>query len=274
LCRTRIAEAAELRPFDTSTGKPSFNEPKALAMITRRTLLAGSAGSSLYAGAQAGDEFAAKREALVAEVERDLADISSTTGRGQPDPRVLDALRKVPRHRFMPLSVAHRAHENRALPIGHGQTISQPSVVALMTDLLETRPGDRVLEIGTGSGYQAAVLAELVKRVYTIEIVRPLGERTAELLRELGHDNIETRIGDGWRGWPEAAPFDAIIVTAAPDEIPQPLIDQLARGGRLVAPVGPPSGAQELLLMRKGEDGHTVSRNVLPVRFVPLTRER
>jgi protein-L-isoaspartate(D-aspartate) O-methyltransferase len=247
---------------------------KAIAMITRRTLLAGGAGSSLLGRGQAADSFADERDRLVAEVERDLADIASTTGHGQLAARVLDALRKVPRHRFMPASVVHLAYANRALPIGHEQTISQPSVVALMTDLLDTLPTDRVLEIGTGSGYQAAVLAELVARVYTIEIVRPLGERTAELLRELGYDNIETRIGDGYRGWPQAAPFDAIIVTAAPEQVPQPLIDQLARGGRLVAPIGAQAGAQELLLMRKGEDGHTVSRKLLPVRFVPLTRER
>ncbi|MBA3624147.1 MAG: protein-L-isoaspartate(D-aspartate) O-methyltransferase [Methylibium sp.] len=243
-------------------------------MITRRTLLAGGAGSPLCAGAQAVDAFAEDRERLVAQVERDLADIGSMTGRATLDPRVLDALRKVPRHRFMPMSVVHRAYENRALPIGHEQTISQPSVVALMTDLLDTRPGDRVLEIGTGSGYQTAVLAELVERVYTIEIVRPLGERAAVLLKALGYDNIEARIGDGHRGWPEAARFDAIIVTAAPEQMPQPLIDQLARGGQLIAPVGSQADGQELLLMRKGDDGQTVTRNVLAVRFVPLTRER
>jgi len=243
-------------------------------MITRRTLLAGGAGSPLCAGAQAVDAFAADRERLVAEVERDLADIGSLTGRATLDPRVLDALRKVPRHRYMPISVMHRAYENRALPIGHEQTISQPSVVALMTDLLDTRPGDRVLEIGTGSGYQTAVLAELVERVYTIEIVRPLSERAAVLLKGLGYDNIEARIGDGHRGWPEAAPFDAIIVTAARQLVDQRLRHLLGRGGQLIAPVGSQADGQELLLMRKGDDGQTVTRNVLAVRFVPLTRER
>jgi protein-L-isoaspartate(D-aspartate) O-methyltransferase len=168
--------------------------------------------------------------------------------------------------------MAALAYSNRPLAIGHGQTISQPFIVALMTQLIDPKPTDRVLEIGTGSGYQAAVLANLVARVYTIEIVRPLGERAAELLRELGHANVEVRIGDGYLGWPEAAPFDAIVVTAAPDRMPQPLIDQLAPGGRLIAPVGPQGGIQNLLLMRKDSDGRTVTRNVLPVRFVPLTR--
>jgi protein-L-isoaspartate(D-aspartate) O-methyltransferase len=164
------------------------------------------------------------------------------------------------------------AYSNRPLAIGHGQTISQPFIVALMTQLIDPKPTDRVLEIGTGSGYQAAVLAKLVARVYTIEIVRPLGERAAELLRELGYANVNVRIGDGYLGWPEAAPFDVIVVTAAPDRMPQPLIDQLAPGGRLIAPIGPQGGTQNLLLMRKDLDGSTVTRNVLPVRFVPLTR--
>ena len=185
---------------------------------------------------------------------------------------VLAAIANVPRHRFVPPRLAAQAYANRPLAIGHGQTISQPFIVALMTQLIDPKPTDRVLEIGTGSGYQAAVLAKLVARVYTIEIVRPLGERAAELLRELGFANVEVRIGDGYLGWPEAAPFDAIVVTAAPDRMPQPLIDQLAPGGRLIAPVGPQGETQNLLLMRKDPDGRTVTRNVLPVRFVPLTR--
>jgi len=181
-------------------------------------------------------------------------------------------MRTVPRHRFVPPELEAESYRNRPLPIGLGQTISQPFIVALMTELLDPRPDARVLEIGTGSGYQAAVLAECVAKVYTIEIVRPLGERAADLLRELGHANVDVRIGDGYLGWPEAAPFDAIVVTAAPDRMPQPLIDQLAPGGRLIAPVGPQGGTQNLLLMRKDSDGRTVTRNVLPVQFVPLTR--
>ena len=243
-------------------------------MTTRRRLLAAGIGLSLARSALAQDAFAAARAGMVAEVERDLRRIGSSSGRREPDARVLAALGKVPRHRFVPERWVDRAYDNRPLPIGHDQTISQPTIVALMTELAEPKATDRVLEIGTGSGYQAAVLAELAARVYTIEIVRPLGEAAAELLRSLGYTNIETRIGDGYAGWPEAAPFDAIVVTAAPERMPQPLIDQLARGGRLVAPIGPAGGVQQLLLMRKGADGETVTRNVLPVRFVPLTRGR
>jgi protein-L-isoaspartate(D-aspartate) O-methyltransferase len=192
--------------------------------------------------------------------------------RGIRDTRVLRAIERVPRELFVDEAFADHAYQDIALPIDCGQTISQPFVVAFMTEHLELDERHKVLEIGTGSGYQAAVLAQLVARVYTIEIVRPLGERAAELLRELGFANVDVRIGDGYLGWPEAAPFDAIVVTAAPDRMPQPLIDQLAPGGRLIAPVGPQGGTQNLLLMRKDSDGRTVTRNVLPVQFVPLTR--
>jgi protein-L-isoaspartate(D-aspartate) O-methyltransferase len=238
-------------------------------LIQRRSVLAGI-GASLC-GAAAGDEFEADRDRLAQSVEENMRDVVSVGGR--IDARVLQALRRVPRHRFMPASRQAEAYADRPLPIGHGQTISQPSVVALMTHLLELQPTDRVLEVGTGSGYQAAVLAELAARVYTIEIVRPLGERAARLLSELGYRNIETRVGDGYLGWPEAAPFQAVIVTAAPETMPQPIVEQLAPGGRLVAPIGPQSSAQELLLLRKAADGSTTTRNVLPVRFVPLTRQ-
>jgi protein-L-isoaspartate(D-aspartate) O-methyltransferase len=190
--------------------------------------------------------------------------------RGVKSPAVLAAMRKVPRHAFVPPEQAGRAYLDRPLPIGHEQTISQPYIVALMTELAAVGKGARVLEIGTGSGYQAAVLAELGAKVYSIEIVEPLGRQAAATLQRLGYETIETRIGDGYRGWPEAAPFDAIVVTAAPPTVPQPLLRQLAPGGRLVVPVGDDS--QELkVITRTGETW--TERNVAPVRFVPMVGE-
>lgn len=189
------------------------------------------------------------------------------------DPNVLRAMRRVPRHIFVPEPVRRDAYLNSALPIGYDQTISQPFIVAHMTELLDLHPGDKVLEIGTGSGYQAAVLAELSDHVYTIEIVKPLGERAEALLRELGYDSIHVRIGDGFNGWPEAAPFDRIIVTCAPDDIPGPLIRQLKTGGRMVIPVGEKTGIQYLVEVRKGTNGKLSRRNHYPVRFVPMTGE-
>jgi protein-L-isoaspartate(D-aspartate) O-methyltransferase len=246
-----------------------------LPMILRRRLLAAGLAAPLGAACAAeGDDYAAARQRMLAEVEMDMRDTARSTGRERLDPRVAAAIGKVPRHRFVPPQLASRAYENRPLPIGHEQTISQPFIVALMTELVEPKATDRVLEIGTGSGYQAAVLAELVARVYTIEIVRPLGERAAELLKALGYRNVETRIGDGYLGWPEAAPFDAIVVTAAPEKMPQPLVDQLAPNGRLIAPVGSRFGIQTLQLLRKDAQGRAVARSVLEVRFVPLTRSR
>jgi protein-L-isoaspartate(D-aspartate) O-methyltransferase len=242
-------------------------------MILRRSLLTAGLVAPLASAAPAADEYALARARMLGEIERDMRETAGSTGRARLDPRVAAAMGRVPRHRFVPPELADRAYQNRPLPIGHDQTISQPFIVALMTDLAEPKPADRVLEIGTGSGYQAAALAELVARVYTIEIVRPLGERAAELLGRLGYRNIETRIGDGYLGWPEAAPFDAIVVTAAPEQMPQPLIDQLAPGGRLVAPVGSRGGIQQLLVLRKDAQGRVVTRSVLAVRFVPLTRE-
>jgi protein-L-isoaspartate(D-aspartate) O-methyltransferase len=242
------------------------------ALLRRRLLAAGLAAPIGAARAAGEDEYAAARRRLLAEVEADMRATAGATGRSRLDPRVAAAIGKVPRHRFVPAHLAPSAYDNRPLPISHEQTISQPFIVALMTELAEVKPADRVLEIGTGSGYQAAVLAELAARVYTIEIVRPLGEQAASLLRALGYRNVETRIGDGYLGWPEAAPFDAIVVTAAPDHMPQPLVDQLAAGGRLIAPVGSRHGIQQLQLLRKDAQGRVVTRSVLDVRFVPLTR--
>lgn len=192
--------------------------------------------------------------------------------RGVKDPRVLAAMRKVPREEFVPDAVKAEAHDDRPLPIGEGQTISQPYIVAFMTEALALKGDEKVLEIGTGSGYQAAVLGELAKEVYSIEIVEPLGKRAAKVLQKLGYANVKTRIGDGYRGWREAAPFDAIIVTCAPEEVPKPLADQLAEGGRMIIPVGPDGKAQQLVLLRK-KNGKLHRQEVLPVRFVPMTGE-
>ena len=191
--------------------------------------------------------------------------------RGVRDPRVLAAMRKVPRHLFVDPSQRGQAYEDHPLPIPGNQTISQPYIVAIMTELLDLKPDERVLEIGTGSGYQSAVLAHLAKDVYTIEIVPELARSAAARLKELGYDNVTVREGDGYRGWTEQAPFDGIIVTAAPERIPQPLLDQLAPGGVMVIPVG--GFFQELKVFRKSADGRVTEKDVLPVRFVPMTGE-
>jgi len=188
--------------------------------------------------------------------------------RGVRNPAVLRAMREVPRHLFVPEPMRRSAYEDHPLPIGHGQTISQPYIVAAMTEMLDPKPGHRVLEIGTGSGYQAAVLARLVSHVYTIEIVEPLGRQAQERLAALGYRNVTVRIGDGYEGWPEEAPFDRIILTAAPPEVPQKLIDQLRNGGRLVAPVG--AGWQELVVIDKDAKGSVRRRTEFPVMFVPM----
>ena len=210
------------------------------------------------------DKWAEKRSKLV---ERYIA------GRVITDERVLQAMRTVPRHRYVPKILRSQAYEDHPLPIGHDQTISQPYIVALMTQLLAVGADDRVLEIGTGSGYQAAVLGAVVGEVHTIEIVEPLCTASSALLAEEGFTNVHVHCGDGYQGWPDAAPFDGIIVTAAPDHVPQPLLDQLAPGGNMVIPVGPPGWSQQLKVLRKGEDGTITESNVAPVAFVPMTGE-
>ena len=215
------------------------------------------------------DDRAAERDLMVATV-RNLAATVEPPGRRKLSPQVLGALRQVPRHAFVPEALQPHAYENRALPIGDGQTISQPYIVALMTDLLELRADDVVLEVGTGSGYQAAVLAGLVRQVYSLEIVEPLAQRATERLASLGYANVSVRHGDGYAGWPDRAPFDAVIVTAGADHVPEPLVAQLKPGGRMVIPVG--KGDQELVLIEKGADGRVRQRSVLPVTFVPFTR--
>jgi protein-L-isoaspartate(D-aspartate) O-methyltransferase len=193
--------------------------------------------------------------------------------RGVKDPRVLAAMRQVPRHLFVPADERASAYDDRPLPIGYGQTISQPYIVALMTELARPRPTDRALEIGTGSGYQAAVLSRLVSEVHTIELVEPLGRQAQARLTELGYSNVVTRIGDGYNGWPDRAPFDLILVTAAPEHVPPALIAQLKPGGRLVVPVGPAFTGQELQMIEKDAAGKTRTEYVLPVLFVPLKRK-
>jgi len=214
------------------------------------------------------------RARLIDELRTQRSQLAGELGSPAFDERVLAAVGRVPRHEFVPDPLKSRAYENRPLPIGGGQTISQPFIVALMTDLLRLKPGDRVLEIGTGSGYQAAVLAELVDRVYTIEIDPELGRRAAETLSRLGYSRVTPRIGDGYQGWSEHAPFDAVIVTAAPSSIPPPLLAQLKPGGRLVIPVGEAFAVQSLMLVTKQPNGRIAVEEILPVAFVPLTGAR
>ncbi len=223
-------------------------------------------------GADAQQPYARERAALLKEIATMAHETGSETGRAVFNERVMAAMAKVERHRFVPAAYSALAYANQPLPIGQGQTISQPYIVALMTELLDTKPGDAVLEIGTGSGYQAAVLAELVAHVYSIEIVEPLGNKAETLLGQMGYKNVSVRIGDGYNGWPEHAPFDAVIVTAAAPGIPPALVAQLKPGGRMVIPVGAQSEVQFLQVMTKQADGSIRTQMNLPVRFVPLTR--
>jgi protein-L-isoaspartate(D-aspartate) O-methyltransferase len=231
---------------------------RALALALLAVLSAGTARSE-----GPDDAFTAARHRMVERIR----------ARGVTDAAVLAALDAVPRHLFVPPPERPKAYEDRPLPIGDGQTISQPYMVALMTSLLELRPGARVLEIGTGSGYQAAILSRVAAEVYTMEIRKTLAERARSTLADLGYRNVQVRNGDGFQGWPEAAPFDAIIVTAAPPSVPGPLLRQLKTGGRLVIPVGDRSSLQSLLVLTKRPDGGFDRANVMPVFFVPMTGE-
>jgi protein-L-isoaspartate(D-aspartate) O-methyltransferase len=216
------------------------------------------------------DPYAAARKRMV---EEDIAS-GGWSRDAVKDKSVLKAMETVPRHEFVPEHLRHRAYHDGPLPIGHGQTISQPYIVAAMTELLKPDKDDVVLEIGTGSGYQAAVLSGLVQEVYTIEIVEALGKTATQRLKDLGYANVHVRLGDGYGGWPEHAPFDAIVVTAAASHIPPPLLEQLKPGGRMVIPVGPPFQVQTLMLVEKDEKGRAKQRSQMPVQFVPLTRAR
>lgn len=217
-------------------------------------------------------DYAAERRRMSQDIKTMAASIADESGVAGISPRVLAAMEKVPRHEFVPRRHAHAAYRNRPLPIGHGQTISQPFMVALMTELLQVEAGDKVLEVGTGSGYQAAVLSMLVAEVYSIEIIPELGEAAARVLQRLDYRNATTKIGDGYQGWREHAPFDAIIVTAAPDHVPPALVKQLRPNGRMVIPVG--NFFQDLMVVSKKPDGTTINTTIVPVRFVPLVREK
>jgi protein-L-isoaspartate(D-aspartate) O-methyltransferase len=249
--------------------------PFSFSGFARRCLLAVFGALASAAGGmmetQAQDAWEPQRQRMVEEIVALAREARAATGRTTLSERVLAAMAKVPRHELVPADQKAIAYANRPLPIGLGQTISQPFIVALMTDLMEVKPGDRVLEIGTGSGYQAAVLAELAATVYTVEIVESLAREAAGRLNQLGYRNVVAKVGDGYLGWPEHAPFDAIMVTAAPREVPQPLIEQLKPGGRLVVPVGRQAAGQALLLIEKKSDGTVMRRYILAVSFVPLT---
>lgn len=225
----------------------------------------------LLPGLTSADTYRAAREKLIQLIEDDVRATSLYLGQEALDPRVLQALATVPRHEFVPPELKSLAYQNQPLPIGHGQTISQPYIVAIMTELIKVDAQSRVLEIGTGSGYQAAILAEIADKVYSIEIVKPLAASAAERLHRLGYQNVITMQGDGYYGWEQHAPFDAIIVTAAASHIPPPLIKQLKPGGRMIIPVGSRFMAQELLLVKKSLTGEITTQQILPVRFVPLT---
>ena len=230
-----------------------------------------------HSGVSARDGYETERREMIAAIVETVTETRSYTGIDALDEQVMQAVAAVPRHEFVPPPIRSFAYRNNALPIGEGQTISQPYIVALMTHLLGVDGDSVVLEIGTGSGYQAAVLARLVRHVYTIEIIETLGRRAEETLARLGFDNVTVRIGDGYIGWEEHAPFDAIIVTAAPEEVPQPLIDQLKTGARMVIPVGPAFGYQTLEVLEMQENGEIKETDILPVAFVPFVegdRER
>ncbi len=236
--------------------------PTALAFVA--ALLGWSVGATE-------EDYQVMRARMVREISEEVAETVTWTGQGKLAEPVLQALRSVPRHAFVDEDDREAAYDNRPLPIGFGQTISQPFIVALMTDLLKPHQGQVVLEVGTGSGYQAAVLAQLVKQVYTIEVIEALGRQAKERLSRLGYKNVEVRIGDGYYGWEEHAPFDGIIVTAAATHVPPPLVQQLKPGGKMVIPVGGPFATQELMLVQKDTHGEITTRQLLPVAFVPLT---
>ena len=246
------------------------NDIMAMARFSTTSLLI--TGGLALSSACGQMNYDSKRQALIEEL-RDVSRLAVEYGAPPLSERTLAVLGQIPRHEFVPDEQKRYAYENRPLSIGARQTISQPYIVALMTDLAEVAKNDAVLEIGTGSGYQAAVLSELAGRVYTIEIVEELGRRAASTLDRLGYDNVTARVGDGYAGWPDQAPFDAILVTAAPEKIPQPLIEQLAVGGRMVIPVGVVNEVQTLQVLTKEDDGQVVVSDVIAVRFVPLTRD-
>ena len=243
-------------------------------MRRRRWWLPALLSAATAAGAMDESQLSREHRFMMEAIRHSVRESADYTGRDTLSERVMTAMATVKREEFVLPHYRHLAYQNTPLPIEAGQTSSQPLIVALMTDLLDPQPGDVVFEVGTGSGYQAAVLAELVQHVYSIEIVEELAEDAAATLKRLGYDNVTVKAGDGYAGWPEHAPFDGIIVTAAAEEIPPPLLKQLKPGGKLVIPVGEHHGYQELLLVEVDEKGQINKRSVLPVRFVPLTRDR
>jgi len=220
--------------------------------------------------AQQVDKYASRRQLMIEEIASDANRLVKYVEKDSVNDRVMQVMANVPRHLFMPAEVRDEAYENRPIPIGYGQTISQPYIVALMTDLLQPQPDHKVLEIGTGSGYQAAVLSGLVKEVYSIEIIEQLGLTAKKVLKQLDYDNVFTRIADGYDGWPEHAPYDSIIVTAAISHIPPPLVAQLKNGGTMVIPVGTRFQTQQLTLVKKDQNGAVTTKQILPVIFVPF----
>jgi protein-L-isoaspartate(D-aspartate) O-methyltransferase len=258
---------------DTDSARRRYQSDKGNegAMIDRRLILGLAAALVASTGAAEAEEYAAQREHMVRVIEIITKSVPAGSRSGPLSPHVREVMRAVPRHAFVPEDRVAEAYEDRPLPIGYGQTISQPFMVALMTDLLNVEPDDVVFELGTGSGYQAAVLSGLVREVYTVEIVEPLAESASERLARLGYDNVTVRAGDGYYGWEEHAPFDAIVVTAAGSHVPPPLIAQLRPGGRMVIPVGATFLVQHLMLVEKDAAGEITTSLVLPVRFVPLT---
>jgi protein-L-isoaspartate(D-aspartate) O-methyltransferase len=237
----------------------------------RPALLAVATTVAFVTSAATRDSYDLARDRMVREIQADVETTSREIGKKALDARVMEALARVPRHEFVPEELRDHAYDNRPLPIGYGQTISQPYIVALMTDLLGCGRADTVLEVGTGSGYQAAILAEFVKEVFTIEIIPQLAEHARARLERLGYANVEVRAADGYYGWEEKAPFDAIVVTAASSHVPQPLLRQLRPGGRMVIPLGVPFMVQQLMFVEKTLKGAIKTRQVLPVLFVPLT---
>jgi protein-L-isoaspartate(D-aspartate) O-methyltransferase len=264
---------AKSLPFVPGRRKLLRAAPTAVLPMLLPGLLAALPPRRVAAAGRAPDtrDFRAERAALAASIARDAERNSALLGIERLDESVLDAIRQVPRELFVPAPLRDLAYIDQPLPIGHGQTISQPFIVALMTQLSGAGPGRRIYELGTGSGYQAAVLGAMGAEVYSVEIVPELAARAAEVLDTLDYDKVHVRAGDGYLGWPSAAPFDAIVVTAAHPRIPQPLVDQLEVGGRLVMPIGESDGVQQLALLTKQADGSLSRRDVIPVRFVPVT---
>jgi protein-L-isoaspartate(D-aspartate) O-methyltransferase len=239
--------------------------------ISCRLIITGILALLAFISLAIAEDYQVLRARLLTQISQDVRETSAYIGKDSLDERVMRTIGTVGRHRFVPANLQSRAYENRPLPIGYGQTISQPYIVALMTDLLELEAGDVVLEIGTGSGYQAAILSRLVDRVYSIEIIPQLAKSASERLQRLGFGNVEVKNMDGYHGWQEHAPFDAIIVTAAISHIPPPLVQQLKPGGVLIIPVGPAFQVQQLSMVRKNHEGELTTRQILPVRFVPFT---